>query len=264
MKKGIVIPCYNEEERLKLSEFQNFIDQEDNYILCFVNDGSKDGTLRVLEEFKMGQEDRVMVYNMPKNGGKAAAVRAGVKCLLEATDVAHIGFVDADLATGFNDYQRLVSKLENSDLKIVIGSRKIDEEAEVKRTVFRQLASYVFGKFIYSIIGLDIKDTQCGAKIFDRTIAQNVFNTPFQSKWLFDVEILIRIRNYFGKKRAMNYIKEIGLTQWEEIEGSKITLKDSLSFPLQLIQIGMEYNVMPQVKEINRVFKSSFLSQKAA
>jgi len=257
MKNGIVIPCYNEEARLKLDEFQLFLNNNRDYRLCFVNDGSKDKTLEKLLKFAEKQNGRVLVYDMPQNGGKAAAVRAGVQYLLKTTMVKTIGFVDADLATGFDDYKVLVNNLSTADHEVIIGSRKISKDLDIDRSWFREIASNVVGKFINKIIGLDIKDTQCGAKVFSRRLAKEVFNAPFQSKWLFDVEILIRFKNFFGKNQAMSYIKEIPLSKWEEVEGSKITLRDSIQFPLQLAQIGIDYNIIPQIKQISLNFAGS-------
>lgn len=257
MKNGIVIPCYNEANRLKLSDFQSFILKNPKYTLCFVNDGSSDDTLNVLKGFQKklmslhrGMETQLLIHDMPKNEGKAAAVKAGVNYLLENTNIQNVGFVDADLATGFEDYLNLVDTLENKNLDAVLGSRKLDVGLDMERSAFRQAASFAFGKFINGIIGLDIKDTQCGAKVFSRSIATEVFRENFQSKWLFDVEILIRIKNHLGKNRAMNFVNEVALSKWEEVEGSKITLKDSIQFPIQLCQIAYDYNIKPQINTI--------------
>ncbi|MGB5388487.1 MAG: response regulator, partial [Eudoraea sp.] len=75
---GIVIPCYNEEERLSSVEFQKFATENLGYHLCFVNDGSTDNTLEVLEKLRKGNEDTISIYNCEHNGGKAEAVRQGV------------------------------------------------------------------------------------------------------------------------------------------------------------------------------------------
>lgn len=255
MKNGIIIPCYNEELRLKLSDYQSFIEKNPKYTLCFVNDGSTDKTLEVLKSFQKklmsehrGMETQLLIHNMPQNGGKAAAVRAGVNYLIKNTNVQNVGFIDADLATGFDDFKNLVGTLDEKNLDVVIGSRKINQDLDMERSAFRQAASFAFGKFINGIIGLDIKDTQCGAKVFSRAIAKVVFKESFQSKWLFDVELLIRVKNHFGKNRAMDFLNEVALSKWEEVEGSKITLRDSIQFPLQLCQIAFDYNIKPQFK----------------
>ena len=82
---GVVIPCYNEEERLLSNEFLNYIDKYSGYHLCFVNDGSKDNTLKVLKDLQKGREDFITVYDCEKNGGKAEAVRLGMLHMAKKT-----------------------------------------------------------------------------------------------------------------------------------------------------------------------------------
>jgi len=249
MKNVIIIPCYNEAGRLKFNEFQNFIDTHPTYSICFVNDGSKDETLAQLQHFSQGQENRIKIYDMPKNGGKAEAVRSGMNHMLDNYKTETIGFIDADLATGFEDYKVLVKTLVTEDQKMVFGSRKMESEGEIDRSMFRKLASTVIGMMIKIIIGLPIKDSQCGAKVFQVPTAKYVFRKSFMSRWLFDVEMFIRIKNIFDDY-TMNYIKEVAVTNWEEVEGSHITVSDSLKFPKELLEIGYAYNVKPIFQQI--------------
>ena len=72
---GVVIPCYNEGERLQGDQFRKFVDQNLGYHLCFVNDGSTDNTLEVLERIRKGREEHISIYDCKVNGGKAEAVR---------------------------------------------------------------------------------------------------------------------------------------------------------------------------------------------
>ncbi|MBT8297054.1 MAG: glycosyltransferase, partial [Maribacter sp.] len=120
---GVVIPCYNEAERLLTSTFKDFAYKNLGYHLCFVNDGSTDSTLAVLEELRKGNEDTISIFNCEKNGGKAEAVRQGVLHLSKDPQLDYIGYLDADLSTDFKDFDELVQTLENSDFKIVSGSR---------------------------------------------------------------------------------------------------------------------------------------------
>ncbi len=245
MLNGIIIPCYNEEERLKISAFQNFIDSTANYQLCFVNDGSADNTINILKHFMAQNPNKVMVLDLQKNVGKAEAIRRGVQYITEMTLVQTIGFLDADLATGFNDYQRLADILSNNNnYQMVIGSRKLNED-NIDRSAGRAFASNCFGKVTSSITKLQIADTQCGAKVFTKSLALQIFKEDFISRWLFDLELLVRVRKIFGKEEASKRIAEIALDKWEEVEGSKITLKDSLEFPKQLVQIAYHYNMAP-------------------
>lgn len=250
MENAIVVPCFNEANRLNLSTFNEFLNQRDDYSICFVNDGSSDNTLEILQQFQKGKEGRVFVYDAPKNNGKAEAIRSGVNYMLQNTNAAKIGFMDADLATGFEDYENLANSL-NDDLDIdgmVIGSRTRTSTANIQRTPFRSASSNVFNKLIQWIIGLKINDTQCGAKVFTRNTANTLFQNAFITKWLFDIELLMRMRNKYGKQSMIKKFKEIHLSKWTEVEGSKITLKDAVQFPIQLIKIALNYNFKPIFK----------------
>jgi glycosyltransferase involved in cell wall biosynthesis len=245
MRNGIVIPCYNESKRLKLDEFQDFIDSNLDYALCFVNDGSSDNTLKVLLDFQLGQEDRIHVLNMEENQGKAEAVRQGVNKIMDISGTENVGFIDADLSTGFEDVKRLVENLDSSEDNqyMVFGSRKMDNGENIERSKFRDLASNIVGFSIKQIIGLPISDTQCGAKIFKKSLAQKLFTDQFLTRWLFDVEIFIRMKNIYGKT-TMTHAKELPLKAWRDVDGSKLSIVDSIKIPVMLSKIAYTYSAL--------------------
>ena len=111
---GVVIPCYNEEERLRTEEFSSFVNSNLGYHLCFVNDGSTDNTLAVLEELSKGREDHISVYNCAKNGGKAEAVRQGVLHLSKDKQLDYIGFLDCLLYTSPSPRDATLSRMPSS------------------------------------------------------------------------------------------------------------------------------------------------------
>lgn len=242
MKTGIIIPCYNEAKRLNITAFVHFIRSEEDYHLCFVNDGSKDGTLQVLEAIQRQCPERISVIDVKQNAGKAAAVRSGARYLYNKSDIGYIGFVDADLSTDFTDFKKLVQSLkEDNKLQLVYGSRR--KGGEIKRNFFRNLLSNIIKSIIYLILGLPIEDTQCGAKVFRKEIIPIAYDQPFMTRWLFDVEIFIRLKKQFGRNKVMELIKEQALDRWVHVEDSKLSVKDSLLIPYRLITIWMAYNV---------------------
>ena len=62
------------------------------------------------------------------------------------------------------------------------------------------------------------------------------------SRWLFDVEILARFRNQFGKASVTEQVTELPLGQWEDKTGSKVSLWSGIRVPFELIKIGMKYH----------------------
>jgi CheY-like chemotaxis protein len=238
---GVVIPCYNEAERLLSTEFIEFIDRNSGYHLCFVNDGSKDNTLEVLQNLQKGRENYITVYNCEKNGGKAEAVRLGMLHMAARTDLDYIGFLDADLSTDLADFDDLVSTIENSDFKIVSGSRISRMGANITKESARKVISMTINLIIRTILSMNFKDTQCGAKIFHKDVIHVSFDKKFITKWLFDVEIFMRMRLHFGLERAKAMMCEKPLKRWIHADGSKLSMKDSIKIIGQLGQIAWSY-----------------------
>lgn len=244
MKTGIIIPCYNEEKRLDVEAFVKFIQSHDTYHLCFVNDGSKDNTLQVLQDIQEHVQTRISIVDVKKNAGKAAAVRSGARYLYNRQDINYIGFIDADLSTDFNDFKKLVETLHNNDnLALVYGSRG-KGEGQIERNLFRNIFSKMVKMIVYLILDLPIEDTQCGAKVFKRNIIPVAYNHSFLTRWLFDVEIFLRLKKHFGSKNIMHCMYEQPLDRWVHVDDSKLGIKDALQIPLMLVNIWFIYNVV--------------------
>lgn len=238
---GVVIPCYNEEERLSSNEFKDFAHKNLGYQLCFVNDGSTDKTLEVLEELRKGNESNISVYNCEKNGGKAEAVRQGMLHLHKDKQFDYIGFLDADLSTDFRDFDDLVQTLEKSDFKIVSGSRMSRMGADITKESARKIISMTINLIIRSILRMPFNDTQCGAKIMTRDVVPMLFEKAFITKWIFDVEIFMRMRKHYGKAKVIQLICEQPLKRWIHADGSKLSMKDSVKIVGQLAKIAISY-----------------------
>lgn len=238
---GVVIPCYNEEERLLGSEFRDFAHSNLGYHLCFVNDGSTDKTLEVLEELKKGNESNISIYDCEKNGGKAEAVRLGMLHMAKDPQLDYIGFLDADLSTDFRDFDDLVETLDKSNFKIVSGSRMSRMGADITKESARKIISMTINLIIRTILRMPFNDTQCGAKVMNREVVPMLFNKPFITKWLFDVEMFIRMRKHYGKVEAKKLICEQPLKRWIHADGSKLSMKDSVKIVGQLAKIAIVY-----------------------
>lgn len=238
---GVVIPCYNEELRLLGDDFKAFINSNLGYHLCFVNDGSKDKTLEVLEKLRVGHEDHISIYDCEKNGGKAEAVRLGMLHLAKQDQFDYIGFLDADLSTDFEDFQDLVTTISTSKFKFVSGSRMARMGADITKESARAIISKIINLIIRKTIGMEFNDTQCGAKIMSRDVIEKTFQTKFLTKWLFDVEILMRMKQVYGDEKTKQIVCEQPLKRWIHADGSKLSFRDSLKIVFQIGQIAIHY-----------------------
>ena len=240
-KACVVVPCYNEAKRLDFAAFELFLNSELNIDILFSNDGSTDTTKQLLENFCSKLPGRAFIYNMPKNGGKAEAVRCGVLEACKNNTYNYVAFWDADLSTPLNEVPIFLKQARDHSKKIAIGSRMKRLGATVKRRPVRHFLGRIFSTFSSIILKLPVYDTQCGAKVFSTELSF-LFDDKFITSWLFDVELIARYRNKFGVTSALNDIVEVPVNTWIEKEGSKLKLTDMIKVPMELLAIHRKYN----------------------
>lgn len=238
----IVVPCYNEGARFRTEAFLSFLGREEDMDLCFVNDGSIDDTLSRMQGLQMRQAERVHVVTYPDNRGKAEAVRRGMLEMTRTGRYAYVAFADADLATPLGEVVRLL-RIAQSDPAwwVVMGSRIEGRGAKIRRKSYRHFTGRIFAWTVSIFFRLPAHDTQCGAKVFRASAVETAFGRPFLSQWLFDVEVLLRVRRETGNYASS--IREEPLQVWEEQGHSKIRLAHLLRMPWQLCRIFWRYMV---------------------
>ena len=243
MDKGlniiIVVPCYNESKRLPVDDFCNFIEVNQDISFVFVNDGSGDDTLSILEEIRSRYSNQVKVLNLSKNVGKAEAVRQGIIFSLNyQPDI--VGFWDADLATPLTAISDFISIYnERPQTKWIFGSRVKLLGRRIERKNSRHYFGRIFATFTSLAIDLEVFDTQCGAKLFkvDSQLKQ-IVNKKFISRWIFDVELIARLKKISSDDGLLErIIYEFPLHKWTDIGGSKLKLKDFLKAAIDLFKI---------------------------
>lgn len=238
-----VIPCYNEEQRLNVAAFEQFMLACPEFSFCFVNDGSRDQTIALLEKLQAPRPATVLVLDLPQNVGKAEAVRQAMLAAHDWKPLDYIAYWDADLATPLEEVQAMLRLAQaKPECLMVLGSRIKRLGAEIERTPKRHYLGRVFATFASLVLRLPVYDTQCGAKMVQAAIVPQLFAEPFMSRWIFDVEVLARLRNLVGLSRLLAGTIESPLHAWREIGGSKLKTSYMLRAPLELWKIGRRYN----------------------
>ena len=144
-KTCIIIPCFNEQDRLPVDDFIYFFDNFPIYF-CFVNDGSSDETLNLLNDIRKGREDRILIADLTRNQGKAEAVRIGILESLKWSHFDLIGYFDADLSTPLIEIVNL-SKYFDENTLVVFGSRVKRLGVTINRNPLRHYLGRVFSTF---------------------------------------------------------------------------------------------------------------------
>lgn len=216
----LIIPCYNEEFRLQKQSFISFVQEFPNIHVCFVNDGSTDKTQEIIEELSQ-KASSISYLTLDKNVGKAEAVRAGI--LKHYSNYKFIGYFDADLSTPLHFSENLKNTLlNNPDSIMAFGSRQLASTGQISRRKRRHAAGRMVSFLINKTLDIHFEDTQCGAKLFKQEIVSSIFEKPFVSSWIFDVELIHRIRKNL-KNDLQNQVIEIPVTSWHDVGESKVS-----------------------------------------
>lgn len=236
-KLSVIIPTYNEEKNLKngaLDEVYEYLKrQKYGYEVLIVDDGSKDKTITLVEEFVKDKAN----FRLQKNvhGGKAITVMSGL--IASKGEIAV--FTDMDQATPLNQIEKFFPKFEDG-FNIVIGSRHGRKGAPFVRKV----SAWGFSLLRNIILGLPFSDTQCGFKAFDRKAIELVFPSLLE-KWEnmkasgaavnagFDIETL-----FVAKKKNLK-IAEIPV-EWHYVGTERVQLvKDAFEALKDMIRIRL-------------------------
>lgn len=189
---SVVIPCYNEEQRLPrtIEQVERFFDgRKMPHELILVDDGSVDGTRQVMDAAAV-RHDSVRIELLPQNRGKGRALAVGV----EAARGEEILLTDADLSTPIEELDKLQAALDKG-AGIAIGSRALrGSRVEISQPIYRVLMGKAFNLIVQIVLLPGIWDTQCGFKLFRADVAHRVFAGLVTDGFGFDPEVLYRAR----------------------------------------------------------------------
>ncbi len=230
---SVIIPFFNEARRLPetveavLAYFKDRVEFE----LILVDDGSTDASVEKIEVHLRSESVRLLSHDV--NRGKGAGIQTGV--LASRGDL--VLFIDADGSTPIEYFERLNWAIEGG-ADIAIGSRALPTSV-IDR--YQGPVRIFIGKFgnvlVRTVLGLKLRDTQCGFKLFRGTVARELFADLNFPGWSFDFEIL-----YKAKRKGLR-VEEVGV-QWKNAPGSKFrAFRDSLLCTRDLVLIRLKTRI---------------------
>ena len=230
----LLIPAYNEESRIEpvLRDYAQYFQQHypGLFRIVVVLNGCRDNTLGVVQ--RVAREAPVIsALEFPDPIGKGGALIEGLKL---APESELIGYVDADGATPPKAFHELVKLIPKADC--VIGSRWLPGAVlHQQQTHRRQFASRAFHLIVQLLFWMNIRDTQCGAKVMRSEAVQKIHPSLRIADMAFDINLL------YSLKHAGYRILEVP-TEWTDRIGSKVTLfRTSLVMFLSAFRIRLIY-----------------------
>lgn len=217
MEISIIIPAYNEERRIlrTLEDYYHTFSTHfgDNFELIVEMDGCSDNTPKIVKEFAKGKLN-VRVLEFPIRLGKGAGLREAFKI----AEGKIVGFTDADGSTPPEEFLRLIKEIERGH-DVVLGSRWLPESRVlIPQPLYRRILSRGFNILVRLLMGIDVRDTQCGAKVMRRKVVEMILNDLRVNGFSFDVEMLYLAKNYGFK------ILEVPI-EWRDDSNSRLNLR---------------------------------------
>lgn len=229
VKLSVIIPVFNETSRLEdgFNHYCSYLKrQKYQWELIFVNDGSTDDTLKLINKIKKGLRS-VTVLSYSENRGKGYAICQGV----QKAKGDYILFADIDHSVSIETVEDFFDYFDR-DYSVVIGSRRVKGSIiAVHQNPLRESLGRGFTTLVNILIYPKITDATCGFKAFKNKIAKRIFQKVTIYSWAFDAEALFICRKLKIK------LAQAPVT-WSNVQGSKVSLsKDILGSLKGIIKI---------------------------
>lgn len=228
-KLSIVVPCYNEEQRLPrtLEQIERYLHRRGlDYELILVDDGSTDGTRQIMDA-AAERNPAVRVEALPRNRGKGRALAEGVN----AARGDEVLVTDADLSTPIEELEKLEAALA-AGAGVAFGSRAIKgSRVELSQPIYRVLMGKGFNLIVQLVLLPGIWDTQCGFKLFRAEVAHRVFANLTTDGFGYDPEVL------YSAKRSGVRLAEVPVVWRNSPETKVMAVRSSLDMFKHVLRI---------------------------
>jgi len=214
---SIILPAYNEEKRIGsvLVNYAEHYQKRFKLELIVACNGCTDGTVLLVNRLSK-QYPAIRCIDFKEKLGKGGAIIEGFKI----AQGEYIGFSDADESVSPKEFDKLVKALNNAD--VAIASRKLkDSNIIVKQPLLRRIASHGLFRVLNLLFDLNIKDTQCGAKLFKKKVIREILPEISSRGFEIDIELLLK-----AKKNGRE-IKEIPI-EWSDSQNSSLQLRKDM------------------------------------
>jgi glycosyltransferase involved in cell wall biosynthesis len=227
MKLSVVIPTFNESRRLAktLEAITGFLGDDRTYEIIIADDGSRDDTLNLVRQLARRWPQIVTLPSEQGNVGKGDAVKRGV--LKSQGEL--VLMTDADNAVPISELTKL--QVWMTQYPIVVGSKYAPGATSVGGGGGRKLLSYFGHLAVVWLAVPDVRDTQCGFKLFQGVAAREIFKRVTIKRFGFDIEIFV-----IARALGLPY-KEVGI-HWSSDSDSRVRpWRDALSTIGELLMI---------------------------
>ena len=233
MKASIVIPCYNERNAIRetLEEIFQTLDQCNlsDIDIIVVNDGSTDGSERVLSSLMEEMHDRPLtIVNHKRNRGYGASLKSGIR----RSQSEYICITDADGTYPNSRIPDLLNTTFEKELDMLVGARIGND---VNYSKIRSIPKMVLVPWVSFLCGSDVPDMNSGLRVFRRSLALDFLKLlPDGFSFTTTITICMLRNKYQVEFTPISYTKRIGKSHIKPV-------KDTLRFTQLILRTGMYF-----------------------
>lgn len=196
-KISVIVPVYNVSNYKENLSFLHQFFPEGEYELIFVDDGT----------------------------GKGAAIKRG----LALANGEYVVMIDGDLQISPTEVQSFFKIMDVYNADAVIGNKR-HPFSTVNYTLSRKIISHSYNEIVRLLFGFQLRDSQCGLKIFKRAPLEKIMSRILVKQYAFDIEVLVALKdNGFRVVDAPVYVKKTYGKGSVSIKNILNTLKDTLA-----------------------------------
>jgi glycosyltransferase involved in cell wall biosynthesis len=198
LELSIVIPIYNEEENIDnlMEEIENSI-PDLQFEVIFVNDGSTDASLQLLEDlerkYKSNNRINIVVADLRRNSGQTAAMRAGFSLV----SGRYVITMDGDGQNDPNDIPKLYQRISTEKVDVICGWRK-DRHDPISKKIPSKISNFLHRR----LTGLNIHDSGCTLRIY---VADAVKELPIHGEDHRFLPAIIYSKGYKVEEMIVNH-----------------------------------------------------------
>lgn len=210
MKVLVIIPCFNEEKNIV--DTVNRVKKKYDYVV--INDGSKDNSLKVLQEHNFNYID------LNNNIGIGGAMQTGYKYAYKNDYDIAVQF-DGDGQHDEKYINNIINPIINRQANMVIGSRFIGNESQFKSTKMRRIGISILSKILNLLVKKEVKDMTSGFRAIDKKVIkifcedypleypEPVTNLSLIKKKMVIKEVPVKMKERKFGKSSISNIKSI-------------------------------------------------------